>query len=297
MNDQISALLAETHNHLREQLNAAQRHHDRLQRLLETRESRDIANLNHAARRLRSSAGNWPQALVQASAPFCEHSALFALRNGLLHLEASSRQCSIEDIALETAPAFRSAVESKDTVVAVPVPGEMSPPIAAGFSEAAGGKFHLFPILAAGQVVALLYAGAAGRFQTDALELLATLAGAILESQASKSADGLVNISAPRQAALADSHVTSQHFAAQRFARVQVAEIRLHQDQQVKSGRAGRDLYSSLKTEIDSAREAYRRVFVDGSEDMPDYLHQELVHTLAHGDVEVLGPDYPGPMA
>ena len=297
MNDQISALLAETHNSLREQLNAAQRHHDRLQRLLESRESRDIANLNHAARRLRSSAGSWPQALVQASAPFCEHSAVFAVHNRSLRLEASSRPCSIEDVPLETAPAFRSAVESKDTVVAVQTPGEMSVPIAAGFGEDPGRKFHLFPILAGGQVLALLYAGAAGRFQTDALELLATLAGAILESRGAKSADGFVNISAPREAAQPDLHAKTQHFAAQRFARVQVAEIRLHQDQQVKSGRAGRELYSSLKAEIDSAREAYRRAFLDGSEKIPDYLHQELVHTLAHGDVELLGPDYPGPMA
>ncbi len=66
MNDQISALLAETHNSLREQLNAAQRHFDRLQQLLETRESRDIANLNRAARRLRSSGSEWAQVLVEA---------------------------------------------------------------------------------------------------------------------------------------------------------------------------------------------------------------------------------------
>ena len=296
MNDQISALLAETHNSLREQLNAAQQHHERLQRLLETRESRDVANLNHAARRLRSSAGDWPQVLIQASAPFCEHSAVFTLQNTSLHLEASSRSCSIQDVGLDAAPAFRSAVESKDTVVAIRTPGEMSAPIAAVFGEAAG-KFHLFPILAGGQVAGLLYAAGHGRFQSDALELLATLAGAMLESRAATSADGLIKISAPRQAQQPDLHAKPQHFAAQRFARVQVAEIRLHQDQQVKNGRAGRDLYSSLKTDIDSAREAYRREFLEGSETLPDYLHQELVHTLAHGDVELLGPDYPGPMA
>jgi len=293
MNDQISALLAETHNSLREQLNAAQRQFDRLQQLLETRESRDIANLNHAARRLRSSRSQWGQVLVESSAAFCEHVALFTLPGGsLLHLERSSRGEVVEDVPLAAAPAFRTAVETKDTVVAVRTRGEMSAPIAASFGEVADSKFHLFPVSANDRVIALLYAEAPGRLQTDALELLAILAGAVLETRAEKAADGLVNIAAP-----ADSAERDLHLKAQRFARVQVAEIRLYQDQHVKNGRAGRDLYASLKSDIDSARDAFRRVFMDGSETMPDYLHKELVHTLAHGDVELLGPTYPGPMA
>src|SRR5579872_2952604 len=88
MNDQISALLAETHNSLREQLHAAERQFDRLQQLLETRESKDIANLNHAARRLRSSGSQWGHVLVESSAAFCEHAALFTLPGGSsLHLK------------------------------------------------------------------------------------------------------------------------------------------------------------------------------------------------------------------
>ena len=293
MNDQISALLAETHDSLREQLNAAQRHFDRLQQLLETRESRDIANLNHAARRLRSSGSQWGQVLVGSSAAFCERAALFTLPGGSsLHLEQSSRGELVEDVPLEAAPAFRTAVETKDTVVAVRTRGEMSAAIAACFGEAAGGKFHLFPVSANERVIALLYAEGPGRLLTDALELLVTLAGAVLESRVEKASDGLVNIAAPAGSAEGDLHLK-----AQRFARVQVAEIRLYQDQHVKNGRAGRDLYASLKAEIDSAREAFRRVFMDGSESMPDYLHKELVHTLAHDDVELLGPSYPGPMA
>ena len=293
MNDQISALLAETHNSLREQLNAAERQFGRLQQLLETRESKDIANLNHAARRLRSPGSQWGHVLVDASAAFCEHAALFTLPGGAsLHLERSSRGEVVEDVPLDAAPAFRTAVETKDTVVAVRTRGEMSTPIAASFGEAADSRFHLFPVSANRQVIALLYAAGPGRLQAEALELLATLAGAVLESRSEKAADGLVNIAAP-----SDSAERDLHLKAQRFARVQVAEIRLYQDQHVKTGRAGRDLYASLKTEIDSAREAFRRVFMDGSESMPDYLHKELVHTLAHGDVELLGPTYPGPMA
>jgi hypothetical protein len=63
----------------------------------------------------------------------------------------------------------------------------------------------------------------------------------------------------------------------------------------VKNGRAARDLYTSLREEIDSAREIFRRDFLSGT-GMVDYLHLELVHTLANGEVQLLGSDYPGPM-
>lgn len=249
--------------------------------------------MNHAARRLRSSGSQWGHVLIESSAAFCEHTALFTLPGGSsLHLERSSRGEVLEDVPLDAAPAFRTAVETKDTVVAVRTRGEMSAPIAARFGEAADSKFHLFPVSDNERVIALLYADGSGRLQTDALELLATLAGGVLESRVEKAADGLVNIAAP-----VDLGERDLQLKAQRFARVQVAEIRLYQDQHVKNGRAGRDLYASLKTEIDSARDAFRRVFMEGAEPMPDYLHKELVHTLAHDDVELLGPTYPGPMA
>jgi hypothetical protein len=86
------------------------------------------------------------------------------------------------------------------------------------------------------------------------------------------------------------------HQRAQRFARVQVAEIRLYKSENVKKGRASRSLYTSLQTEIDAAREAYRNDYLSASDTMVDYLHPELVRTLANDDAELLGPDYPGPL-
>jgi hypothetical protein len=77
---------------------------------------------------------------------------------------------------------------------------------------------------------------------------------------------------------------------------VQVAEIRLYKSENVKKGRAGRSLYASLKTEIDNAREAYRNDYLSASDTMVDYLHPELVRTLANDDAELLGSDYPGPL-
>jgi hypothetical protein len=87
------------------------------------------------------------------------------------------------------------------------------------------------------------------------------------------------------------------HLRAQRFARVRAAEIRLYKSQAVRDGRARKKLYSELKEEIDSARAAYGREYLHASASMPDYLHLELVRTLANEEVAALGEEYPGPLA
>ena len=87
------------------------------------------------------------------------------------------------------------------------------------------------------------------------------------------------------------------HSRALRFARVKVAEILLYQASQVKSGRAARDLYGALGPHIDAARGAFRENFLLPLGGVPDYLHQELVKTLAKEDAVLLGPSYPGPLA
>ena len=86
------------------------------------------------------------------------------------------------------------------------------------------------------------------------------------------------------------------HLRASRFARVQVAEMRLYKANAVREGRAQRDLYSALKEDIDAAREAFRLNFVTACASMADYLHLELVRTLANDDPLSLGPAYPGPL-
>ena len=87
------------------------------------------------------------------------------------------------------------------------------------------------------------------------------------------------------------------HLRAQRFARVQVAEMRLYRPQDVASGRARRDIYGALRETVDLAREAYRSQFLSALPGMTDYLHEELLHTLANDDATLLGPLYPGPLA
>ena len=86
------------------------------------------------------------------------------------------------------------------------------------------------------------------------------------------------------------------HLRAQRFARVQVAEMRLYEPEAVQAGRTGRNLYETLHRNIDDARGEFQRSFFATCPSMVDYLHLELVHTLSNDDPELLGKDYPGPL-
>jgi hypothetical protein len=71
--------------------------------------------------------------------------------------------------------------------------------------------------------------------------------------------------------------------------------MRLYKAQAVKDGRERRDLYSALRKEVDQGREQFRQDFLSAPT-MIDYLHVELVRTLANDDASLLGPDYPGPL-
>ena len=87
-----------------------------------------------------------------------------------------------------------------------------------------------------------------------------------------------------------------KHLAAQRFARVQVAEMRLAQAETLHSGRDGKNIYAALKQPIDTARENFRERFMVASPTMVDYLHLEMMRSLANDDLSLLGPNYPGPL-
>lgn len=91
--------------------------------------------------------------------------------------------------------------------------------------------------------------------------------------------------------------MNDDHLKAQRFARVRVAEMALYQAAQVNAGRTARNLYGTLKAQIDEARLGFQEKFLTETRGMPDYLHGEIVLVLAHNDTSLLGPDYPGPLA
>jgi hypothetical protein len=267
---------------------------------------------NRAVRRLRrhESEDDWAAALLDATAPLCRRAALFEVQGGGLKLLRAGPQDAAAgparlDVCLADAPAFASAVESRDPVVAVRTEGELSEGVLGLLGRDGGQNVCLFPVVVRDRVAAVLCAD--GR-DTDVsgLELLCVMAAAALEARATGVQPPLplarVSTAARPASRPADdwSRLSVEdgelHLRARRFARVQVAEMRLYKSEAVRAGRAGRCLYSELQQDIDAGRETFRREFLSRSSSMVDYLHLELVSTLANDDLSILGEDYPGPL-
>lgn len=262
--------------------------------------------LNQTARRLRSAASReeWIRTLIEAAAPFCGKAAVVAV---------TPKGLSIADqppVPLASAPAFGSAVESKDTVVAVGTPRELSQAIASYLGDASSKKIYLFPIVTRQAVVAILYAEPIDEAAIDvsALELLASLAAASIDATEtvvvkSPTAD-LIRIASPAANPPAPARSWTdlgrteqeQHLRAQRFARTRVAQLLLHKAKEVREGRETYNLYGALKEEIEGGRDAFRKEFIETCPSMVDYFHLELQRTLARDMAGALGPEYPGPL-
>ena len=84
------------------------------------------------------------------------------------------------------------------------------------------------------------------------------------------------------------------HNDARRFARLLVSEIKLYNEQKVKEGREGKDLYERLREAIDRSREMYDKRVQSPVAARFDYFHYEVINTLAEGEEEKLGEGYPG---
>ena len=84
------------------------------------------------------------------------------------------------------------------------------------------------------------------------------------------------------------------HNDARRFARLLVSEIKLYNESKVQEGRNRGDLYERLRDDIDRSRQMYDKRVAPPVAARHDYFHQELVNTLAEGDVGKLGVTYPG---
>ena len=72
--------------------------------------------------------------------------------------------------------------------------------------------------------------------------------------------------------------------------------MRLYHPGLIQQGLKSSDLYSALKEQIDSAREEYRKTFMETSTGMVDYLYLELIRNLANDDDRLLGPNFPAPL-
>ena len=235
------------------------------------------------------------------------------------------------DIA--AAPALVTAIESRDPVVALLSTRELSEPLADALGVDPGSRAWLFPVLVRHAVVAMVIAAGAlhesnangaghesiangalhalnpaNPVSTPNMELLCDVAGLRLEAAqpAPVGLPSLVQIESPLPAKDAATSEPSWddlssgeqriHLQAQRMARVRTAEMRLYQNEALQRGTAAGDLYGELRVPIDAARTEFLQNYLSKSATMVDYLHLEILRTLAHDDDRLLGPDYPGPM-
>jgi hypothetical protein len=255
------------------------------------------ARLNQAVRRIRQSASREELGEVAADAAAAFAPGAIWLR--IAGESASSAKRGVT-IPLAEAPALKEAADTREPVVALTTTGEVSESLARPDRRAL-----ICPIVAAGKTVALLYASAdpQNASQNSALELLAQVASGAWQAlePPPPPAPPLIAITAARKHAdlweALGAEEQQIHLRAQRYARVQVAEMRLRHAAAVQAGRLRRDLYASLRGPIDAARDAYRKEFFEPCSSMVDYLHVELTRTLANDDADLLGKDYPGPMA
>jgi hypothetical protein len=201
--------------------------------------------------------------------------------------------------------ALREAIASREPVTALATPEQISVELAAVLADKMG-KVYLFPLNSRQDVVAIV--ATAGHPAPSALELLCCAAAIKLESLKAEALSlkplpqaELVQITDGKNGAPQSwNDLTPEdqrlHLQAQRVVRVKVAEMRLYHADELRDGVASGNVYGSLQTEIDSARRSFLQSFLSKSPTMVDYLHLEILRSLAHDDDRLLGENYPGPM-
>lgn len=299
---------------------------DSAQARAETARANTADELNQVARRLKQFAkeSDWYDAVLDGAARFSAEIALFSLKGDELELKGSRNLQLTAGIVLtlRQAAAFRNAQETKDTIVALRTPNEVSELLT---SAAPGARAYVVPILNGTRVAAVLFA-AADSSSPSALELIATIASAVLErnsqapqhvqimtvgsghsAQDSETAkeprarEDVAQPAHPRRERVVPSWTALSgedrliHVRAQRLARVKVAEMQLYRPEACAAGLKQKNLYVFLGQEIGNARDLFRSQFMS-TRSMVDYLHMELVEKLAQNDETLLGADYPGQM-
>ncbi len=284
--------------------------------------------LNQAVRRLRqaSTSEEVTQWLLEASTPFCERAAMLGVDGGSIEglglrgveAEPSRQVFEAMHLPIGNGAAFQHCIDGKEPVVAIARESEVSAELMNIFHHAEGERVHLYPVLVHGEVAGVLYAAGSEATDPAALELLTEIGATMTENLVSAPlpaelpAPGLVRIDGieemarpslvpartikPPEWSTLGREEQELHLLARRFARVQVAEIRLYHSERVEKGRSAKRLYSELRKEIDETRETFRQKFMLASPSMVDYFHLELVRSLAHDNVALLGRDYPAPL-
>lgn len=254
-------------------------------------------------------------ALLDGVAPYAERAVLLQLDghmitdcHGIPQREEGAEPLSL-DIPVEQAAALHNAKQSAEPLVAMRLDSEFSSELLGHLGEAVDEKLRVFPVISRNSVKALLVLEAGSRpFSAGAVEILTISAGhKWITGKESTEPAQLIAIQGtgssepkPREQAQPWFQLSPQeqeiHLRAQRFARVQVAELRLYQSERVRQARKDNNLYGVFRQEIDRVREEFRTQFVETCPSMLDYYHMELVRILANEKEKVLGPGYPGPL-
>src|SRR4051812_14534442 len=281
--------------------------------------------LNQSIRRLRHYQGEreWSSALIDALARFTPQAAVFELKKDQLLLRRQMNLELPEDLQfpVASAPAFQSAIDAKDPVVALRSASEVTEHL----SRPSACRAHLLPIANGDRVVAVVFAADEDDADLNGLEMVVAMASAALERRSNHEMHGQIaaatnvpmvvanqpggtqgtgddpkpavaELTRPRTLpkwADLDEKGQTLHVRAQRFSRVTVAEMQLSRPEACRAGREKGNLYLFLKNEIEAARNTFREQFMKVPS-MVDYLHMELVRGAAEGDERRLGADYPG---
>jgi hypothetical protein len=86
-----------------------------------------------------------------------------------------------------------------------------------------------------------------------------------------------------------ESGEDATHEEARRLARLLVTEIKLYNEEQVEEGRRERNIYRTLREDIDRSRQIYEERVDETVRADTDYFREELVKILAAGDNDVMG--------
>jgi hypothetical protein len=254
-------------------------------------------------------------AVLDGVTPYVSRAVLLQLEGDMItgFHSTEHRAQGAEPIALELpveqAPALHNAKQSGEPLVAMRLDSEFSHELLEQMGPAQDEKVRVFPMMSRNVVRALLLVEAGNQpFQASAVEILTITAGhkwtvgkesaepaqlitiqgsATPESKSKEPSQSWFQLSPQEQ---------EIHLRAQRYARVQVAELRLYQSERVRQARKDHNIYGIFRQEIDQVRSDFKTQFVETCPSMLDYYHMELVRILANENEKVLGPDYPGPL-
>ncbi len=275
-------------------------------------------SLNQALRRLRLA--NTERAsleiLNETCTPWAERAVVMVFSgdsDGQTHGDlVAGHSLMVRDLfnfPLSSAPALTSAIDSREPLVVIASGDQISPALVAAFGgegdpdadpgtdeDRGARKAWLFPLVVREAAAAMLVA--CGTVDAAQVELLCEAAAMRMEILTAPAAVPQKPAPATSGAAWQDLTPEDQalHLQAQRMARVRVAEIRLDEDDAMRRGQAGTGVYLALQNLIDAARREFLQSYLSKSPTMVDYLHLELVRTLAAGDPKLLGTGYPGPL-